>query len=265
MSSEFAITAASTSVYLAENRLGKMPFTVTNMTDQPLKGQSTVVPLDGAPVEWFRITRGAMLNLPPQRSAQVLVEVDPPLGVEALSHLFRLDVDDPSTSEDPTPGPSVELVVPPSPPRFSWKTPRGYLTTLIGASAGGAVGEILILLGANSPADKDCGADVGCAFGNAIGAAIFLLFAILAGLVLLWIGSVIGAWMGLRIRSYLGSKTTALFLAILMVPWTIAMLWLLTKITDNLVVLIIIAPILLTAVPGLLARGAVLLIRTKHL
>jgi hypothetical protein len=130
--------------------------------------------------------------------------------VEALSHLFRLDVDDPSTSEDPTPGPSVELVVPPSPSKFSWKTPRGYLTTLIGASAGGAVGEILILLGAKAPADKDCGADVGCAFDNVIGAAIFLLFAILAGLLLLWIGSFVGAWMGLRIRSYLGSKTTAL-------------------------------------------------------
>jgi hypothetical protein len=85
------------------------------------------------------------------------------------------------------------------------------------------------------------------------------------GLIVLWIGSVIGAWAALRIRRYLGSKTTALFLAVLMVPWTIAMLWLLGTLNVNLTVLLIVAPILLTAVPGVLARGAVLLIKTRHL
>ncbi len=40
---------------------------------------------------------------------------------------------------------------------------------------------------------------------------------------------------------------------------------LLSKVTDNLTVTVLLAPILLTAVPGLLARGAVLLIRTRHL
>ncbi len=74
-----------------------------------------------------------------------------------------------------------------------------------------------------------------------------------------------GAWIGLRVREYLGSKLTALFLAILMVPWTILMLWALSKITNSLALLMILAPILLTAVPGLVARGSVLLIRTKHL
>jgi hypothetical protein len=43
------------------------------------------------------------------------------------------------------------------------------------------------------------------------------------------------------------------------------MLWLLGKITHSLVVLIVLAPILLTALPGLAARGSVLLIRTRHL
>jgi hypothetical protein len=136
---------------------------------------------------------------------------------------------------------------------------------LIGASVGGALGELAIFFTARSYKDQNCGADLGCAVGNIFVHALFLVLAFLAGLVLLWIGSVVGAGIGLRIRSYLGSKTTALFLAILMVPWTLGMLWLLTRITDNLALLMILAPILLTAVPGLVARGAVLLIRTKHL
>jgi hypothetical protein len=264
MSSPFAITAPSTTVYLAENRMGKMPFTVTNMTDQPLKAKAAVVPLDSAPQSWFQVVRGADLSLPPKSSAQVLVTIDPPLGVDASTQLFRVDVTDPANPEAPVPGPSCEFVVPPSKATFDPKTPRGYLATLVGSTIGGALGELAILLSFKLP-DKDCGGDVGCAFGNAIGQIIVLVLAFLAGLVLLWLGSTIGAGIALRVRDYLGSKTTALFLAILMVPWTILMLWVLSKITNNLVVLLILAPVLLTAVPGVLARGAVLLIRTKHI
>lgn len=264
MSSPFAITAPSTTVYLAENRMGKMPFTVTNMTDQPLKARAAVVPLDSAPAAWFQVVRGAELTLPPKSSAQVLVQIDPPLGVEASTQLFRVDVTDPANPDAPVPGPSCEFVVPPSKAKFDPTTPRGYLATLVGSSIGGALGELAILLSFKLP-EKDCGGDLGCAFGDAIGQVILLILAFLAGLLLLWVGSVIGSWLALRVRNYLGSKTTALFLAILMVPWTILMLWLLSKITDNLVVLLILAPVLLTAVPGVLARGAVLLIRTKHI
>lgn len=265
MSSPFAITSPSETVYLAENRLGKMPFTVTNMTDHQLRGRASVVALDAAPPEWFKVMRGAELDLPPRSSSQVLVQIEPPLGVDASTHLFRVDVTDPANPAEPVPGPSCSFVVPATPAKFSPKTPRGYLATLLGATVGGALGELLILFAVRAPDEKDCGGDVGCAFGNVFAYAIFLIIAFLAGLVLLWVGSVIGAWVGLRVRDYLGSKTTALFLAILMVPWTIAMLWLLSKVTDNLVVVMILAPILLTAVPGLVARGAVLLIRTKHL
>lgn len=264
MSSPFAVTAPSTTVYLAENRMGKMPFTVTNMTDQPLKAKASVVPLDSAQPSWFQVVRGADLSLPPKSSAQVLVQIDPPLGVEASTQLFRVDVTDPASPDAPVPGPSCEFVVPPSKAAFDPKTPRGYLATLLGSTIGGTLGELAILLSFKLP-DKDCGGDLNCAFGNAIGQIIVLVLAFLAGLVLLWIGSTIGAGIALRVRGYLGSKTTALFLAILMVPWTILMLWLLGKITDNLVVLLILAPVLLTAVPGVLARGAVLLIRTKHI
>jgi hypothetical protein len=265
MSSSFAITSPATSVYLAENRLGKMPFTVTNMTEHPIQGRASVVSLDSAPPEWFKVVRGSELNLSPNATAQVLVQIEPPLGVAASTHQFRLDLVDPATPDETSRGPSCSFVVPPSRPGFDPTKPRGYLATLIGASLGGALGELAIFFTARSYKEQNCGADLGCAVGNIFVHAVFLVLAFLAGLVLLWIGSVVGAGIGLRIRSYLGSKTTALFLAILMIPWTLGMLWLLSRITDNLALLMILAPILLTAVPGLVARGAVLLIRTKHL
>lgn len=266
MPSTFAITAPTTTVHLAENRLGEMPFTVTNMTDQPLRARASVVPLDSAPPEWFSLAGKAELDLRPRATGQVLVRVEPPLGVAAGTHLFRVDVAEAAASgAAPSVGPSCSVVVPPSQAKVNpWATPRGYLATLLGATVGGAVGELIIFLGLRAPKEQDC-STVDCAFGDAIAQLIFLIIAVLLGAVLLWIGSVIGAWIALRVRRYLGSKTTALFLAILMIPWTIAMAWLLGALEVNLTVAVILAPILLTAVPGLLARGAVLLIRTRHL
>jgi hypothetical protein len=263
MSSAFAITAPATTVYLAEDRMGKMPFTVTNMTDHPLQGVAKVVPLDTAPPEWFKVVRGGQLNLQPKTSAQVLVQIDPPLGVTAATQEFRLEITDPSSSDAPVPGPSCEFVVPASVAKFTWTKPRGYLATLVGSAVGGLVGEIAILLSAKLP-KWNC-TSLKCVAGSFILDIFVLLLFVVAGIVLMWIGSALGAWSALRLRGYLGSKTTALFLGILMVPWTFLMLWLLEKITHNLALLLIIGPVVLTAVPGVLARGAVLLIRTKHI
>src|SRR6266511_2117975 len=137
MTSPFAINTPDTNVVLTENRLGEMRFIVTNMTDQPLQGRATVVPLDSAPPEWFSLASKAELNLRPGATAQVVVRIEPPLGVPPARHLFRVDV-----------------------------------------------------VNATAP---EAAASVGpsCA---------------------------VGAWVGLRVRRYLGSKTTALFLAILMGP-----------------------------------------------
>src|SRR6266498_2234461 len=81
MTSPFAITTPDTNVVLTENRLGEMRFIVTNMTDQPLQGRATVVPLDSAPPEWFSLASKAELNLRPGATAQVVVRIEPPLGV----------------------------------------------------------------------------------------------------------------------------------------------------------------------------------------
>ena len=157
------------------------------------RARASVVPLDGAPTDWFRISRGSHADPGAQEFR--------PRSSSRSTRRWASRLLPACSGSTSTIRPHrrirrrvrrVEFVVPPSQPKFSWKTPRGYLATLVGASAGGALGEILILIGARAPDEKDCGADVGCAFGNVIGAAIFLLFAILAGLVLLWVGSVIG-------------------------------------------------------------------------
>ena len=288
MSSTFAITVPETTVQLAENRLGEMPFTITNTTDRPLRARAAIVPLDATPPQWFSVAGGKTeLDLRPGASASVVVRVEPPLGVPPGTHLFRLDAVDVSVPAVPVgpagpPGPAgpagpfdpagpvsvgplVSVVVPPSQAKVNrWLTPRGYLATLVGATIGGAIGELIILLAFRAPAAQDC-SDIGCAFGDALAQFFFLVFAVLFGLALLWIGAVAGTWVGLRIRRYLGAKTTALFLAVLMIPWTVAMLALLGWLNLGLTASISVAPILLTSLPAVIARGAVLLIRTKHL
>jgi hypothetical protein len=265
MTSPFAITAGDTTLVLAENRLGEMTFTVTNMTDQAVQAKASVAPLDSAPPAWFTVVGRSDLNLPPRATTQLLVRVEPPLGVPGARHLFQVSVTNTAHPEaGPSLGPSCAVVVPPSQARITWKTPRGYLATLLGASAGGALGELVVFLSVLAFRKEHC-TKTSCTVSDVIGDALALLFAIFLGMVLLWIGSAIGAWVGLRVRRYLGSKLTALFLAILMVPWSIAMLALLGNLTSSLVLVAILAPILLTALPGALARGAVLLIRTRHL
>ena len=93
----------------------------------------------------------------------------------------------------------------------------------------------------------------------------FFLFAILAAYVLMLIGAAIGSAVALRIRGYLGPKLTGTFLGILMVPWLIAVTLTVFQFVHNLIVLAATAPILLVAVPAVLARGGVLLIRTHHI
>jgi hypothetical protein len=264
MTSPFAITAADTSVVLAENRIGEMQYTVTNMTDQPVQVRASVVALDSAPPQWFSLNK-TDFSLGARATTQILVQVEPPLGVPPGRQVFRVDVANTAAPEaGAAEGPSCAVVVPPSQPNINrWTVPRGYLATLVGATAGGAVGELVVFFSLLTYKDK-CTAQK-CTLNDAAGDIFTVLFAVLAGLVLLWVGSAVGVWLGLRVRRYLGSKLTALFLAVLMVPWTCAMGALLGQLTNSFTLVAILAPILLTAVPGVLARGAVLLIRTKHL
>jgi hypothetical protein len=82
----------------------------------------------------------------------------------------------------------------------------------------------------------------------------------------MWVGATLGSAIALRIRRFRGHKLTATFLAILMVPWTILMLATVFQLLDNhLVVAAALSPVLLVAVPAVVARASVLLIRTHHI
>lgn len=263
--SVFSITTPSTSVELEPNRVGEVPFTVTNVGDQKLRARARVTPSPGAPPQWFSVEGDAEQSFDSGAARQFTVRVEPPLGAAAGSYSFRLDaigIEHPD--DDYAEGPTCQVSVPGSkPPRVT--TPRGYLTTLVGALIGGVIGELVIvvlLLVRHHTANCDT---VGCVIGDTIGEIIVFVFAIFAAYVLMLIGAAIGSAVALRIRGYLGPKLTGTFLGILMIPWLIAITLTVFQVLHNLIVLAVLAPILLVAVPAVLARGGVLLIRTHHI
>lgn len=266
MDPPFAITTPSTTVELDENRFGTVAFTVANTTDRTIRTRFVATALGGAPPGWFSVEGEHPQDLAPRGARQVRVKVEPPLGAPAGKYSFRLDaigVEQPES--DHAEGPASVVAVPPSTAEGP-TPPRGYLATLVGASAGASVGELIAVIAALTGGDEepDC-AGIGCALGEAIGQVILLVIVLLIAYVLMLIGASIGAWLGLRHKRYLGSKLTAVFLAILMVPWSILMLATVFQLLHDLVVVAIAAPVLLVSVPAVIARALVLLIRTRRI
>jgi hypothetical protein len=273
----FTVTTPSVSVTLADNRMGEVPFTVTNVSNRKLRVRVRITPAAGAPADWFSVEGESEQDFDPGVARQFVVRVDPPLGAPAGSYVFRLDaVGIEHPDDDYSEGPSCQITVPESasaPHRLT--TPRGYLTTLIGAITGGALGElaviiaIVVLVRAQHHDDPNCH-DFGCAIGGAIGEFIGLLFLlafiVIVGYVLMLVGAALGAGIALRIGRFRGSKLTATFLALLFVPWTVLMLVTVVQLLNHHpIVLAAIVPLLFVAVPAVLARGGVLLIRTHHI
>jgi hypothetical protein len=271
----FTVTTPSVSVTLADNRVGEVPFTVTNVGNRKLRARVRISPAAGAPPAWFTVEGDSEQDFEIGAARQFVVRVDPPLGVPAGNYSFRLDaVGIEHPDDDYSEGPSCQVTIPQSaPPRLT--TPRGYLTTLVGAIVGGLVGELTVILGivflvhASHNDDPNCH-DFGCAIGGALGdliALLFLLaFILLVGYVLMLVGASLGAGIALRIRRFRGSKLTALFLGLSFVPWTLLVFFTVFRLLDDHpIVIAAISPVLLVAVPAVLARGGVLLIRTHHI
>jgi hypothetical protein len=271
----FTVTTPSVSVTLADNRVGEVPFTVTNVGNRKLRARAKITPAAGAPADWFSVEGDSEQDFEIGAARQFVVRVDPPLGVPAGTYSFRLDaVGIEHPDDDYSEGPSCQVTIPQSaPPRLT--TPRGYLTTLVGAIVGGLVGELTVILGivflvhASHNDDPNCH-DFGCAIGGALGdliALLFLLaFILLVGYVLMLVGASLGAGIALRIRRFRGSKLTALFLGLSFLPWTLLVFFTVFRLLDDHpIVIAAISPVLLVAVPAVLARGGVLLIRTHHI
>jgi hypothetical protein len=258
----FSITTPSVSVKLAENRIGEVPFTVTNVSNRKLRARVRITPVSGAPAEWFSVAGDSEQDFEVGAARQFVVRVDPPLGVPAGTYAFRLDaigIENPD--DDYTEGPSCQVTLPePARPRLT--TPRGYLTTLLGAVSGSVVGNLVAVILVLTHDSEDCEGFWDCLFRE----LFFWFFVIVFGLFLMWVGATLGSAIALRIRRFRGHKLTATFLAVLMVPWTILMLATVFRLLDNhLLVAAALSPVLLVAIPAVLARGSVLLIRTHHI
>jgi hypothetical protein len=268
--SVFTVTTPSVTVTLSENRIGEVPFTVTNVGDRKLRARAKVVPGPGAPGDWFSVTGDSERDFEIGAARQFVVRVDPPLGAPAGTYSFRLDaigIEHPD--DDYSEGPSCQVTIPPSSPeRPKLTAPRGYLTTLVGALTGGIVLDIIVVvLALTHETDTDCdGGFWECLFTVLLRELAFWVGLVFLGFLLMLVGASLGAAIALRIRRFRGHKLTGTFLAVLMVPWTLLMALTVFQLLENHpIVLAATSPLVLLAVPAVLARGSVLLIRTHHI
>jgi hypothetical protein len=257
-------------VTLSENRIGEVPFTVTNVGNRKLRARAKITPAPGAPADWFSVAGDSEQDFEIGVTRQFVVRVDPPLGAPAGTYAFRLDavgIEHPDA--DYSEGPSCQVIVPESvAPQPKLTTPRGYLTTLVGALTGGIVLDIIVVvLALTHETDTSCdGGFWECLFTVFFRELLFWLFLVVLGFGLMLVGASLGAAIALRIRRFRGHKLTGLFLAVLMLPWTLLMALTVFQLLENHpIVLAATSPIVLLAVPAVLARGSVLLIRTHHI
>ena len=121
----FTITAAGTRVNLDSSGAARAQFTVTNTTQQSLKGRLLTRPAAPASPDWFTIVGESLRDFGPDGAEQVVVQLAVPTGSPAGAYSFRLDaVSQAEPDEDFTEGPSVAFdVAPPPPPpkkKFPW-------------------------------------------------------------------------------------------------------------------------------------------------
>ena len=87
----FTVTTPSVTVELAENRIGEVPFTVTNVSDRKLRARARITPAPGTPADWFSVVGDSEQDFEVGAARQFVVRVDPPLGAPAGTYAFRLD------------------------------------------------------------------------------------------------------------------------------------------------------------------------------
>jgi hypothetical protein len=267
----FTVTTPSVSVTLTENRIGEVPFTVTNVGNRKLRARARITPAPGAPAGWFSVQGDSEQDFGIGAARQFVVRIDPPLGAAAGTYTFRLDAIGIERPDDEySEGPSCQVtILPSSPGQPKLTTPRGYLTTLVGALTGGIVLNIIVVvLALTHETDTDCH---GLGFWACLFRVFFRELAFWVGLVflgflLMLVGASVGSAIALRIRRFRGHKLTGTFLALLMLPWSLLMVLTVFQLLNNHpIVLAATSPVVLLAVPAVLARGSVLLIRTHHI
>jgi hypothetical protein len=137
MAQTFAVTAVADKVALDAGRKGLTSFTVSNTTDQPVRGRGQVTPLAGADASWFTVVGNASRPFGAKGTEQYPVQIAVPPTAPPGSYSFRFDgVNEANPDEDTAAGPSVSFEVPAgaAPARkFPWWIAAVAAVVLIGA------------------------------------------------------------------------------------------------------------------------------------
>jgi hypothetical protein len=268
----FVITSPTNTVVLGPDRTGEAAFSVSNQTGRAVRARAAVAALDQTQAVWLSIVGTAERDFPVGGMEQFTVAVTVPPEVVGGLYPLRLDIASVvNPDEDWAQGPVVafqvpEIVIPPPPPPPP--EPPGYIETLLGAFAGGVplgaigvgIGLLLLLLVVVAGGSGDPWADLAKAIGTAL---ISLFLAAALGILGLWIGSAVGAWVTLRARGFAQPGLTAVPLAILFPVWAIFVFIVVISILSAvnaesgiaIVMALVLAALLAVAVPALGARA----------
>src|SRR5579885_1718060 len=113
MTSPFAITAATNTVLLDNNRQGLTSYTVTNTTSHAIRGRAHIVALQTTSVPWLTLVGRTEREFAASGSQQYVVQISVPPGAAAGDYTFRMDMVDLADPDDNfSEGPTVKFVVP---------------------------------------------------------------------------------------------------------------------------------------------------------
>src|SRR5262245_16300843 len=119
MAQYFDITTPVTEIALDEQRAGELTFTVSNATTASIRGESIVIPGQGAVVDWFTVDRPVRTyqrGQADQTSVSVSVPADAPPGSYAFQLRTLLGGGVPEEDFDDSPSVSFTVPEPPAPP-----------------------------------------------------------------------------------------------------------------------------------------------------
>lgn len=135
MSRPFAITAASNSVFLNEDRQGEAGFTVSNQSGHSIDGRARLVAEDAEAESWIALQGAAQRRFSTAGTEQYTVEIDVPRDAPSGNYELRLDmVGEERPDEQYVEGPSVTFQVPETEPDddpFPWKIVAAVAAVLL--------------------------------------------------------------------------------------------------------------------------------------
>ena len=275
MAAPFVITSPTNTVVLGPNRTGEAAFSVTNKTGRAIRARASVVAIDPTQPGWLSLGGMSERDYPIGGMEQITVTATVPPEAAAGIYEFRLNVvsvvnPDEDWAQSPVVAFQVPVidVPPPPPPPPPPPDPPGYVETVLGAFAGalplGAIGVgiglLLLLLVVVAGGSGDPWQDL----ANAIATALISLFLAAAlGILGLWIGAAVGAWVTLRARGFQQPGLTAVPLAVLFPIWAIFIFVVVISILGAvdaesgivIVMALVLAALLAVVVPALGARA----------